>query len=73
MAGQETTQNKGVISNIPKNLRETKGEFRKITWPTRREMVAYTVVVIFTVVLMATIIWGIDLVLNFIIRLILRK
>lgn len=71
MAGQETAQDKKF--DISKALRETKGEFKKITWPTRREMMAYTVVVLFTVVVMATIIWGIDAVLNFIIRLFLNR
>ena len=70
MAGQETQSKK---IDISKALHDTKGEFKKITWPTRREMIAYTVVVLFTVVFMATIIWGIDAVINFIIRTILKK
>lgn len=71
MAGQDMSQ--GKKTDVAKFLRETKSEFKKVTWPTRREMVAYTAVVLFTVLLMSTIIWGIDAVLNFIIRLFLNK
>lgn len=70
MAGQET---QGKKFDLSKSLHDTKGEFKKITWPTRREMIAYTVVVLFTVVFMAAIIWGIDAIINLIIRLFLRK
>ena len=70
MAGQDTATPKKL--DLARMLRDTKGEFKKITWPTRQEMIAFTVVVIFTVIFMAMIIWGIDAVLNFVVRLFLR-
>ena len=70
MANHEVTQ--GSKFNVAKTWRDSQGEFKKITWPTRQEMIAFTVVVIFTVIFMATIIWGIDAVLNFVVRLFLR-
>lgn len=71
MANQEMTQ--GSKFNLGKMVRDSQGEFKKITWPTRQELVAYTVVVLITVLVMAVIIWGIDAVINILIRMVLRK
>ena len=71
MANQEMTQ--GSKFDVAKIWRDSQGEFKKITWPTRQELIAYTVVVLITVLVMAMIIGGIDWVINFIIRMVLKK
>ena len=71
MANHEVTQ--GSKFNVAKTWRDSQGEFKKITWPTRQELIAYTVVVLITVLVMAMIIWGIDAVINFIIRMVLKQ
>jgi preprotein translocase subunit SecE len=35
-------------------------ETKKVVWPTRKELVSYTIVVIFTCAVIGTAIWGID-------------
>ena len=51
-------------------LKEVAVELKKVAWPTRREMFAYTVVVLVAVVVLTSLVFGMDLafsrgVLNF--------
>ncbi len=52
-------------------LQETKQELNKVTWPSRHEVTQATVVVIFTMFLMALYIGAIDFVLSGAMRMIL--
>jgi preprotein translocase subunit SecE len=45
-------------------LAEVRAELRKVTWPSRKEVYATTVVVILTSIFFGTYLWGIDLILN---------
>lgn len=49
-------------------LAEYRGEFRKITWPSRKELVKQTVTVIITCIIIAIIIFAYDFSLNFLIN-----
>jgi preprotein translocase subunit SecE len=42
-------------------LREVRGELRKVDWPTRRELVTSTIVVLVTVTVLTSIVFGLDL------------
>ena len=54
------------ISNVKKVngvtlfLREVKAELKKVTWPTKQQLIANTLVVCITVFMIATLIWVID-------------
>jgi preprotein translocase subunit SecE len=41
-------------------LREVRGELRKVAWPSRDETVNYSIVVLFTIVLLGAFIYGLD-------------
>lgn len=43
-------------------IRETNGEMKKVTWPTRNEVVGTTVVVVVATFVFALYLWGCDLV-----------
>ena len=45
-------------------LKEVRGELKKVNWPSRREMLTYTFVVLVTVVIMATYVFGLDFVVS---------
>jgi preprotein translocase subunit SecE len=45
-------------------LFEVRAELRKVTWPSRKEVYATTVVVILTSIFFGTYLWGLDLILN---------
>ncbi len=64
------TENKG--TSITSFLSETKAELKKVTWPTKQELIANTIVVLIAVVLCAGLIWVIDTFFSVIFRLILQ-
>jgi preprotein translocase subunit SecE len=41
-------------------LRSVREELAKIVWPTRRELVAYTIIVVVTVVLIGAFVYALD-------------
>ena len=71
MAMQETVAAKN-SSGVKKFLREVRGELKKVTWPTRRELTAYTGVVFIAVLLVAFVIWGMDTIFAYLFRWILK-
>jgi preprotein translocase subunit SecE len=73
MAVPETTgaeEEKGF--SITEFLSETKVELKKVTWPTKQELIANTIVVIIAVCLCAGLIWIIDTIFSVLFRIILR-
>ncbi len=41
-------------------LKEVRQELRKVDWPTRKELVTYTVVVLVTITVLTTFVFGLD-------------
>jgi preprotein translocase subunit SecE len=41
-------------------LREVRAELRQVQWPTRRELVSYTIVVLVTVTVLTSYVFGLD-------------
>ncbi|MCD6486280.1 MAG: preprotein translocase subunit SecE [Syntrophobacterales bacterium] len=60
-----------MISRIKRFLREAKVELRKVTWPTPKEALASTSVVIVVVIIVSLFLGVVDLGLTKIIRLVL--
>lgn len=54
-----------------KFFRESRGELRKVLWPSRKEAGVYTVVVVLTVILFGTGIWLVDTVFSNLLKWIL--
>lgn len=52
-------------------LREVKTEMKKVTWPTKRELIGYTVTVILSSLFAAFLIWAIDAILSVLFRLVM--
>jgi len=48
------------ISRLIRFIREVVAELRKVIWPTRKELITYTSVVIVFVTIMVTIVWLLD-------------
>jgi preprotein translocase subunit SecE len=45
-------------------ISEVRAELKRVTWPSRREVYATTVVVILTSILFGVYLWGLDLILS---------
>ena len=62
----------GFVARIQEFVREVLAEFRKVTWPSRSELVNSTVVVIVVTVVLAFFLGGVDIVLARVVERILR-
>ncbi len=47
-------------TGIRQFLKEVRQELKKVIWPTRKELVTYTVVVLATVIVMTSLVFGLD-------------
>jgi preprotein translocase subunit SecE len=65
-------EDKALIGNIVQFIRETRQELKKVSWPSRNELMDSTTVVIFTTFLMAAFVGVIDFVLSILIRFFIR-
>jgi preprotein translocase subunit SecE len=45
---------------LPQFLREVRSELRKVNWPSRQQIVSYTIVVLVLTLVLTSFIWGID-------------
>ena len=62
----------GFVTRLQEFVREVLSEFRKVTWPTRAELVNSTAVVIVVTVVLAFFLGGVDIVLARVVERILR-
>jgi preprotein translocase subunit SecE len=53
--------------NLRSFFTEVRNEMRRVTWPSRREVYATTVVVILTSIFFGVYLWGLDLALSWIV------
>ncbi len=72
MAVPETTDTEKSGNSVTSFLSETKVELKKVTWPTKQELISNTVVVIIAVILCAALIWIIDSIFSVLFRMILQ-
>jgi preprotein translocase subunit SecE len=62
MATKKSNNNKEVKkeNKLISFFKGAKSELKKVSWPTKKELVNYTVVVLVVVALMTVLIWGLD-------------
>jgi preprotein translocase subunit SecE len=61
MAVQEMAmQSRGRLVRLTRFLREVRSELKKVSWPSKKELTANTIVVLVSVFFAATMIWIID-------------
>jgi len=71
MVAQETVV-KTNSSRSKKFLREVKAELKKVSWPTKQELISHTGVVTITVVAVCVLIWVMDAALAQVLRFIIK-
>lgn len=72
MAVPETTDTEKSGNSVTNFLSETKVELKKVTWPTKQELISNTMVVIIAVILCAALIWIIDSIFSVLFKMILQ-
>jgi len=65
------------VANIPKRMwsaiQNTIAELKKVTWPTRKDLISYTTIVLIFMVLMAVVVGLLDLGASRLVSLIIRR
>ena len=61
-----------MISSINKFFEQVKQEVKKITWPTRQEVITSSIIVVVVVIITSMVTLGIDYLINIIIQFLLR-
>ena len=62
----------GVVTRLREFVQEVLAEFRKVTWPSRQELVNSTTIVIVVTVVLAFFLGGVDIALARLVERILR-
>jgi preprotein translocase subunit SecE len=70
-ADKKKAEKKSFWQRTVQFLRDVRIEMKKVIWPSRQEVINYTVVVIVTVTVVATFILALDMVLSRLLRLII--
>ena len=71
-SGEAPSRVGGWWSNSGTFLTEVRNEMRRVTWPSKREVYATTIVVILVSAFFGIYVWGIDLALNWVVNAIFR-
>jgi preprotein translocase subunit SecE len=58
------TERKSLWARLREYLHEVRQELRKVTWPTREQMVAFTAVTLITSTVLTGVIFGLDIVMK---------
>ena len=61
---EATAQKKKSGSKIVRFFKEVKSEMKKVVWPTRKQVIKNTLIVIASVVLIGVVIWVLDMVFS---------
>lgn len=70
MKNVATVQSKPALWNkITKFLREVRSEMRKVSWPNRKELITYTIVVLVTVIFVAVFTGVVDVIISAVLNL----
>jgi preprotein translocase subunit SecE len=62
----------GIVTRIREFAQEVLAEFRKVTWPSRAELINSTTIVIVVTVVLAFFLGGVDIALSKVVERILR-
>ena len=71
MAEKTKEKKPGIFARLTKYLKDSRGEFKKVVWPTRQQVLNNTGVVLAVVVVAGVVLFGLDYALGVLMRFIL--
>ncbi|MBQ8994910.1 MAG: preprotein translocase subunit SecE [Oscillospiraceae bacterium] len=69
----DNTKKLGFFARIAKYFRDAKGEFKKIVWPSKKQVWNNVAVILAMVLIFAVLTWGVDYIFAFLRDLLLRQ
>jgi preprotein translocase subunit SecE len=70
MSNKENENKPKITGRIKGYFKGVRAELKKVNWPTKKELTNYTIVVLATVFVMTIVIWGLDIVFESLVGLI---
>ena len=64
---------KGQKKSVVKYFKDARSEFKKVVWPSKKQVINNTIVVLVSMVVSGLAIWGMDSLFMFLIKLMLGK
>jgi len=64
----EQVKKPGFVARISRSFRDMKGEMKKVVWPTKKQVINNTLIVLAFVAVSGIFIWGLDSILSLAIR-----
>ena len=64
----EQIKKPGFFSRISRSLRDMKGEMKKVVWPSKKQIINNTLIVLAFVAVSGIFIWGLDSILSLVIK-----
>lgn len=72
MADEKKEKKPGFFKRIARSFRDMRGEVKKVVWPTKKQILNNTGIVIIVVLISSVVIGGLDFILKFAVDLLLR-
>ena len=73
MAEAKAEKKPNFFKKVAAYFRDLRSEFKKVTWPSKKQVFNNTLVVLVTIVLGGIVVWGLDSLFSFLIKLLLQK
>ena len=73
MSDNTAAKKPGFFSRITRSFRDMKGEVKKVVWPSRKQIINNTLIVIAFVVIAAIAVGGVDMLLTTLVDLLLNR
>lgn len=64
----EQVKKPGFFARISRSFRDMKGEMKKVVWPTKKQILNNTAIVLAFVAVSGVFVWGLDSILSFAIK-----
>ncbi len=61
-----------MVEKLRNYLKGVRNEVNRVSWPTRQEIISFTVLVLILVVVLTLYIWGVDRVVEAVLRILVR-
>ena len=69
----EVVKKEGLPARVQKGVKATKSELKKVVWPSRKQLINNTIIVIVAIAIVGIVIFGLDYLFAFIAQLLLGR
>lgn len=68
---ETNTKKVGIFRRIGRSFKNTKAEFKKVVWPTKKQLINNTLIVVAALIIIGLIIFGLDTLFSYLAKLVI--